>query len=52
MADATATEVMRFFDFTEDGKQNVAKFRKEWAELSDEDKAAIKTGIGNGTLSY
>ena len=31
---------------------NGAEFRKEWSALSVKDKADLKRGIGNGTLTY
>jgi hypothetical protein len=46
MPDATMLECMRFFDIP------IATFRKEWAELSDTDKAQIKKGIGDGSFAY
>lgn len=30
----------------------LALFRKEWAALTDEDKAQIKEGVLNGSLTY
>lgn len=44
---ATMVEVMKFL-----GYDNIATFRKEWAELSDKDKDQLKRGIGNGSLTY
>lgn len=38
--------VMHFFGM------KVGEFRKEWAELSDKDKAELKSGIENGSLTY
>ena len=46
MPEATMVEVMRFF-----GMQ-IATFRKEWEKLTDQDKAQLKRGIGDGTLNY
>lgn len=43
---ATMGEVMKWFGM------RPAEFRKEWAELTDQDKTDLKTGIGNGTLTY
>lgn len=39
--------VMKFMGYT-----NAASFRKEWVLLSDTDKAQLKAGIENGTLTY
>lgn len=46
MAPATMVEVMRYFDMTP------ATFKKEWSELSDQDKMDLKNGVGNGSLTY
>ncbi len=44
---ATMVDVMRFF-----GYENAAQFRKDWAQLSDQDKADLKAGIADGSLTY
>jgi hypothetical protein len=31
---------------------NLTSFKNDWTELSAEDKAAIRSGIENGTLTY
>lgn len=31
---------------------NLAKFRKEWEQLTLQDKTQIRNGIGNGSFSY
>lgn len=43
---ATLKQVRDFFGL--DGKEMVA----EWRKLTDTDKTDLRTGIGNGTLSY
>ncbi len=30
----------------------MAQFRDEWAQLSDEDKTALKTGVADGSFTY
>lgn len=40
------TEVMRFFGM------KAGEFRAEWAKLTDTDKAQLKEGVTNGTLTY
>ena len=40
-------DIRKFF-----GIDNVALFRKEWSELSDVDKAQIKDGLTDGSLTY
>ncbi len=53
MPDATMIEVMDYFEFRrEDGKRDVAGFRKQWDQLSDEGKAQLRQGIGNKSLTY
>ena len=51
MADTGLGGIYRFFA-GDDKSYTLAKFRKEWAELSDSDKAQIKAGIADGTLNY
>jgi hypothetical protein len=49
MSDTTGaklTEIMKFFGLT------AAKFQREWSKLTDTDKAQIRQGIGNGTMTY
>lgn len=46
MADASIKEVMAYFGIP------IATFSKEWKELSDSDKADLRRGIGDGTLTY
>lgn len=47
MGNATLNDIRKFF-----GIDNIAQFRKEWNDLSDKDKAHIKSGIENDTLTY
>jgi hypothetical protein len=47
MADATLKQVIEFF-----GINPLSQFSKEWKELTPEDQAQIKAGIGDGTLTY
>lgn len=46
MAKANIAEVMKALDM------KPGEFRKEWAELADQDKDQIKEGVGNGTMDY
>jgi hypothetical protein len=46
MPDATLKETMAYFGIS------IGQFGKEWKELTDEDKAQIKAGIGDGTFTY
>ena len=43
---ASMVDVMKFFDI------KAGQFRLEWAELSQQDKDELKSGIDNGTLTY
>ena len=53
MAKATLTQIMDFFGyFDADGKRQAAKFRTEWMQLSENERAAIAEGIGDGSLTY
>lgn len=50
---ATIIQVKDFFGF--DGKtpeNNMAAFRKQWGELTADDKDQLRTGLGDGTLNY
>lgn len=42
----TVVDVMRYF-----GMQT-ATFKREWGNLTDRDKADLKQGIGDGSLTY
>lgn len=43
----TLNDIRKYF-----GIENVAQFRAEWSALSDKDKAEIKAGLTDGTLTY
>ena len=51
MPDATLKEIMAFFS-TERRPMGPKEMQKEWKELSIEDKAAIKGGLSDGSLTY
>lgn len=55
MAEKTVTlgDIAKFFGY-HDNKEagGLAKFRSDWAKLSTQDKAEIKTGLSDGTLTY
>jgi hypothetical protein len=46
--------MLSVFKFFSDGHPDykMARFRTEWAELSDEDKANLKNGIADGSFNY
>lgn len=46
MAAATIKQIKDYFGLES------AEMSKAWRELSDKDKADLKNGIGNGTLTY
>ena len=43
----TLPEIMHYF-----GYDNAAQFRADWAKLSAGDKAQIKDGLSDGSLTY
>lgn len=43
---ASIADVSKFFG------GNLAAFRKEWSALTPADKAQIRNGIGDGSLTY
>ena len=49
MAEATLKQVADFF--RKDG-ETLTQFSQEWKSLTDDDKAQIREGIGNGTFTY
>ena len=44
-------QVHKFFD-SDEAPYSLAKFRTDWKNLTDADKADIKAGLTNGSLSY
>lgn len=52
MMDATLADVYRWFGNGPGGFKNLAEFRKEWELLSEVDRKNLKTGIGDGSLTY
>lgn len=49
MAEVSIAKIKDFFGLN--GK-TLKAFTEEWKALTDEDKAQIKQGIGDGTLTY
>ena len=49
MAEATLKQVAEFF--RKDG-ESLTDFSKQWSALSESDKAQIKAGLGDGSLTY
>jgi hypothetical protein len=43
-------EIKRYFGY--EGKDGMAKFRQDWSRLSEADKADIRKGMEDGTLTY
>lgn len=43
---ASIKDVMAYFDM------GVSEFSKEWKQLSADDKSQLKSGIGDGSLTY
>lgn len=59
MTAAKVSDVYAYFAdvHTEDGKKvnngyTLSMFNADWKRLSDKDKEDLKTGIGDGTLTY
>lgn len=46
MAEATLKDIREFFGMT------MPEFRKEWTELTTEDKSQIRSGLTDGSLNY
>ncbi len=46
---ASIADVWRYF---KDGYPSMASFKADWEKLSDTDKADLKKGVGDGTLTY
>ena len=46
MPEAPLTAVIAYFGMS------TSQFRNEWAQLSDTAKTQIRTGIGDGSLTY
>lgn len=49
MAQATLKDVMAFL---RKDNETITQFSAEWKTLTDKDKADLKNGIGDGTLTY
>lgn len=57
---ATMTDVYNFLAGDGKNKPNtdqkaaypLARFRAHWGELTDQDKADLRTGIGDGSFNY
>lgn len=47
MPDATMKQVSEFFEYS-----SLSEFRKDWLALTDQDRAQIKAGLGDGSLNY
>jgi hypothetical protein len=47
MADANPKQIKDFF-----GYESITAFAAGWKALSEEDKAHLRAGIGDGTLTY
>jgi hypothetical protein len=44
--------ISKVWNFFKGAVPNLTAFKKEWGELSEDDKAQIREGIENGTLTY
>jgi len=55
MTEATIKQIMEFFNSgldADDPRNKPTRFASEWKALSDADKAAIKGGISDGSMTY
>lgn len=55
MAEITIKGIMNFFNeglAADDIRNKPTRFASEWKALSDQDKADIKAGLENETLTY
>ena len=52
MTAATIKAVRDFFNEDSVRPMSVKEFSTEWNQLTEDEKEQIKTGIGNGTLTY
>lgn len=52
MAEATMLDVFNYFSEDKTNDYKLARFKNDWSKLTDQDKTDLKTGIGNGTLTY
>ena len=47
-----ATGIAAVWQYFKDTYPNMAAFKKDWERLSEQDKADLREGITNGTLTY
>ncbi len=55
MMEISIKDIIAFFNgglSTSDPRNKPTRFASEWKALSDTDKAEIKAGLSNGTLTY
>jgi hypothetical protein len=52
MAEGTIKQVADFFKTGDAERDRLANFTAEWKQLTDEDKAQLREGIGNGSFTY
>lgn len=55
MTEFAIKDIMHFFNeglASDDTRNKPSKFASEWKALSPEDKAQIKAGLEDGSLSY
>lgn len=52
MAAATIKDVSDYFKTGDPDRDKLGNFKNEWTALTDKDKAEIKQGLGDGTLTY
>ncbi len=52
MPDANMAQVYNYFSDNGENGYKMATFRDDWKKLTDQDKRDLRTGIGDGTLTY
>ncbi len=52
MAVATIKDVSDYFKTGDVERDKLGNFKNEWVQLSDQDKAQLKQGIGDKTYTY
>ena len=52
MAEKKTASIKDVADAVKVPGESLSAFSKQWRELSDKDKEDLKTGVGNGSMTY
>lgn len=52
MTDASIKQVADFFKTGDPQRDSLKQFSDEWKQLPEADKAQLRAGIGDGSLTY